>query len=53
MGKNSLLMFSELTFNETEVRTQKLSGVSTEYSTQGKFSTVCLNTDTQNHLSSY
>ena len=44
MGKNSLLMFSELTFNETEVRTQKLSGVSTEYSTQGKFSTVCLNT---------
>lgn len=33
-------MFSELTFNETEVRTQKLSGVSTEFSMQGKFSTV-------------
>ena len=38
MGKNSLLMFLALTFNETDVRTQKLSGVSTECSMQGKFS---------------
>lgn len=44
-------MFSELTFNETEVRTQKLSGVSTEYSMQGKFSRVpTAHLNTQTHI---
>lgn len=51
MGKNSFLMFSELTVNETEVRTQKLSGVSTEYSMQGKFSRVpTAHLNTQTHI---
>lgn len=36
MGKNLLLMFSKLTFNETEVRTQKFSSVSIQYFVQGK-----------------